>query len=872
MTPLNPSPLQLEVIADRLTFSDLVERDEEAKQPVLVRSLLDRHRELGDRHAGDIVKDVLDQWPDCLTGLAAAASQLLAVEGGELRQASTLGLRKARSSFDEDLILAARVAALHPDASTETAIDLWLLAAGSWALSIPQDLQDVLELPLAETHLHLAGAVQAGTFWIPLMLSLLSVEHTAWMTARATAEEGRENRPTQEVHQLWMKRLAQAAVLRGAVSSAIMREMEWHPFHRVAGLGRGDGDHLPPDNASADEWLLAARRLFDRIGYQSPDGKAELHGCSIWVDPLGRHPYRDYLAQAVEGALGLKHPVDSCNLGETCLLASALFLARSAGNDGPKSERIKLRRHLLWYIRIKQSFVRLLVHTPGIHGLDRFRLRFNRKKAKGRFDRSPRIHKIWAFARVRYQTRLAVLRWVKASTRLPLAPLPPLSDPDLQQGYSSLGAAASRLERRLELRISPAKGPAHGLQIKAVAQGIREALEVLKEMASVPGSPLPQIQVGLVFHLLKNNKDTAEDYLQTLSIIHNWLEEHPAWRPLVVGVDAASSELEAPPSRFSSAFLWLRRRLAEGSAAERRVPIALGRTFHVGEDFRDLFTGVRQVAFSVDLLGLATRDRLGHALALGLDPTHWYARQGASRPRLGEHLLDLLWAAQLLRGELGEKAANSYATVEARLKGIGLFSKNIASEVLFGWFQDLREEGPPKTKALTEDALEQKLVGYLAGTDHPDTHIELWPDEPWMALVQDVQERTLRRLEREGISIESNPTSNLLIGGLRDLSEHPVFRFHPVLRTGGLGTPTVRVSISTDDPEVFRVSLREEYAALFEVAQQRFPFGRGELLDWLDRLRRDGFDSSFLNTSSPAGDELARYLGVLTLEGQSSSG
>jgi len=49
-------------------------------------------------------------------------------------------------------------------------------------------------------------------------------------------------------------------------------------------------------------------------------------------------------------------------------------------------------------------------------------------------------------------------------------------------------------------------------------------------------------------------------------------------------------------------------------------PIRLGVTMHVGEDFVDPMTGLREIWEAIDHLALHSGDRLGHALAAALDP------------------------------------------------------------------------------------------------------------------------------------------------------------------------------------------------------------------------------------------------------------
>jgi adenosine deaminase len=51
-------------------------------------------------------------------------------------------------------------------------------------------------------------------------------------------------------------------------------------------------------------------------------------------------------------------------------------------------------------------------------------------------------------------------------------------------------------------------------------------------------------------------------------------------------------------------------------------------TYHVGEDFRDLVSGIRSIFEAILFLNLKDGDRIGHAIALGMDATLYYERVG----------------------------------------------------------------------------------------------------------------------------------------------------------------------------------------------------------------------------------------------------
>jgi adenosine deaminase len=99
--------------------------------------------------------------------------------------------------------------------------------------------------------------------------------------------------------------------------------------------------------------------------------------------------------------------------------------------------------------------------------------------------------------------------------------------------------------------------------------------------------------------------------------------------------------------------------------------------------------------------------------------------------------------------------------------------------------------------------------------DLKDESAEAQASERWLlerrlqgASIAEIQNCVLNRLAEAGTIIESCPTSNLLIGGLRHYGEHPVQRF---VRAG------VPVVFGSDDPGIFKTNIAQEFE-LIEMA------------------------------------------------------
>jgi adenosine deaminase len=185
---------------------------------------------------------------------------------------------------------------------------------------------------------------------------------------------------------------------------------------------------------------------------------------------------------------------------------------------------------------------------------------------------------------------------------------------------------------------------------------------------------------------------------------------------------------------------------------------ALAILYHVGESFRDksLESAVRWVQEAAEL----GADRLGHAIALGVDPDVFgvHQREEPVAERRDQIAYDLAHAAGL--------RAAGVAVDEAAL----------------------REE----RRALPD--------GSTGSTGSASTVVHDY-DAARLEQVRRRQRYAMGRVAATGAVVEVCPTSNRRIGGISDPAHHPVHRFLEA------GLPVV---VSCDDPGVFGTTLREE--------------------------------------------------------------
>lgn len=899
-TPLESC--RLLVLAERLLLDESALAEERTK-PFLVRRLLHHFPYLGDRSASELVEQTIEHH-SALSGLRELGHRLLVVREGQFRLAADPDLRDVRRLLDEDLLLATRLATASQDSICRLHVDPDLLVGFVPAPNLPADLAAIINRQVAETHLHLWGAVTPIFVWLPAMLGLVTTTKLARAAVSAEVHDRIALEATDGQIELWATRLLEAVQLRWWLAAAI-RELAppsvAHPFSRVAGLPPSSEIEAPlKPRLRADRRVLAdlqrdVRILLSRIGYRrsSDEEHPDLPGCPIWLNPGGTFPYRDPLCQAVEADLRLSRPTDCLPCGERYLLASSLLVLDNLDRGrirAVSSDQFAAR--FLAYVRVKGAFFRLLSHQRGSRGLDRFVHQFERRRPATKLIRGRigpalpllpipaqnRSAELWWLALERFQTRLAVLHWLRSTTNLPLtATASSLSQHNpVQAVIGLLEGQRRRLARKLEIRVSPSPGRLMLQALWARLRGLRDGVDAIQMLSSAADSrvdrepePLPasslHFQAGFIFHLQKAAGTLPSCHFQLTRKLLTLVRHRPELRPVILGLDAAGRELEAFPANFAPAFREVLKDHSVAYPSGSRYSTRFGRTFHVGEDFRDLFTGLRQIDLAVELLSLQAGDRLGHALALGIEPSTWYADHPTTLPLLGEHLADLAWASQLLSEGGHDEGEEARQLIELRAGELGARRTEDLRQTFHEWLPPKGRPIPPDSPAADERVLHRKLVRLIGKHDSAASSvIDFRPSPAWHSLLRSLQDIAIRRVERAGVVIEANPTSNVLIAGLRSFEDHPVFRLQPPRPSSDGRTPPTRVTISTDDPGMFQVSLPEEFGALFTAALRRDDsIDRSQVIHWLDRLRAEGYDSSFM--IGPAADlhRFRTYLSTL---------
>ncbi|WP_438394976.1 antiviral RADAR system adenosine deaminase RdrB [Caballeronia sp. DA-9] len=168
-------------------------------------------------------------------------------------------------------------------------------------------------------------------------------------------------------------------------------------------------------------------------------------------------------------------------------------------------------------------------------------------------------------------------------------------------------------------------------------------------------------------HLSRSIKaaDTRHAYQQSqwiaVKALHSTLERQAGWQKEMFlrgdvnpgytfqparwlrGLDVAGDENVARIELFAPMLRWLRTGLPTRPECER-ASAGFHLSVHAGEDYAHPVSGMRHVDETVRFCEMRSGDRLGHALALGIDPAVWCGRHGDMVLPVDEHLDNLVWA------------------------------------------------------------------------------------------------------------------------------------------------------------------------------------------------------------------------------------
>lgn len=475
----------------------------------------------------------------------------------------------------------------------------------------------------------------------------------------------------------------------------------------------------------------------------------------------------------------------------------------------------RLAQLFVQYLRIKCMLHRLLVHYPTELGLESFTHTFRQKAP--------------------YQPGLEML----------------LPDFSLNESGISL--------RALEVRTAP---PQTTGEARMQCENLVSLADQREQTTRDP------IEVGWIFHFIRDAKTKSATTGARYSSLYRSIG-HSAGvlrravcarprelLPIIRGLDIAGIERDGPLWLALPHLRGLRDLSAEICARTNLAPLHV--TLHVGEDFRHLASGLRSI-HEPFVWGLMQRgDRLGHALALGLDVARWCRDHPIVTMSRWERILDLSWMMAALTDRLPYLRISetlpglAFAKMHEELRGhaevchldvpanafVDLFVCDLGAR---GSLPRLLDLGYTPRRGESLYLLHQRLLGSSFIQGRLDERVEVQTSGEKDVLTE-LSRGIACTISLMQIVIEVNPTSNFLIAGLEHPLEQPIFRLHPLDGNGGTALP---ISLNADDPLTFATNLSDEIAYTWAALTLAAGVAPGYARAWIAEAARVSWNARF---------------------------
>ncbi|NTW93365.1 MAG: hypothetical protein HGB27_01645 [Chlorobiaceae bacterium] len=550
--------------------------------------------------------------------------------------------------------------------------------------------------------------------------------------------------------------------------------------------------------SEVEEQYLQLGRIEPQDLYRLLQIAVKLRDCLIGV-LVGRHGFdecssREKLMENPLRYASTVHPMNiiAPELKLNPIQYEALFLLR-AFSYLDKDHDVRFAARLHYYLLISSFFQKLLVQQKRQVGFDQFqKITLNQLREHTEKQYSARFQQLQGM----HGNHLAILegRFAPKDSRQKLEWLMMA----IKKGYKTEG------EKPFELKLVP-----HFLKEKDV----RKPKEILTFR-----------DLGLRLKNIRRSEVLLDALRRGASDAARFAQQY------IVGFDAAANELHASPEVFAPVF----RKLAFMGYANF--------TYHAGEDFVHLLSGMRAVYEAVEFLEMMPGNRIGHATVLGIEPKLWFKRIGKSiHIKKGEWLDNLIFTYQFCSDDGGLShicrkleqpifkyfsevyQTSEFLPVQTLIEA--WLSRKYDPFIALKWrepgvFDSFARQELEKFRSTSPKAQDIYRKYHSRDTIRESNKlIQIASEE--LVLHDElrlIQCRMIEFLNKKQIAIEMPPSSNVRISHYKSYDEHHMLRWlgltHP-------DDPKPVIVPGSDDTGIFMTNLRNEYAHIQRVLESK---------------------------------------------------
>jgi hypothetical protein len=235
--------------------------------------------------------------------------------------------------------------------------------------------------------------------------------------------------------------------------------------------------------------------------------------------------------------------------------------------------------------------------------------------------------------------------------------------------------------------------------------------------------------------------------------------------------------------------------------------------------------------------------------------------QPYSFERAEDRLENLLWELSLYEAAILRPKGDRRRSIEHGIQTLGrdIYGEDVAPQVhqearalrMRGWQLD-HWRYPRMYAPFATKPAERILLAYLCDPDvyqNGQRPVQT-SNQNERGFLLDAQRMLRATFQSHQITVEANPSSNLLIGNFSELAQLPIFQ----LAKPSPEEADLSVAIADDDPLTFATSLHQEYVYAYS-ALLEMECTQQAALEWIDQRRRQSIDARFTLDASRSGME-----------------
>lgn len=543
----------------------------------------------------------------------------------------------------------------------------------------------------------------------------------------------------------------------------------------------------------------------------------------------------------------------------------------------------------LHYIRVKNFIHSFIVQSSDIKGFLEFQYFFRRQHMI--FDIQPNMFKnifdTYLYDQVKFlEIRIGHVKFKYSSK---------------QENYENLYASKINVNETIKI------------YYKTVLDFVTSYLTFLKTLPS--NSLVPQ--VGLILHFNKRYDDIEkcwdnyfkvkddslirykqyqEECFLNLIIFQKIRAEIPYADEYLIGIDGASNELFSEPWILAPIFRSVKDKYKSilKDKAFNRYGIKLlatkdlGITYHVGEVFHSIASGLRHVDEVIDYYGYQNGERIGHGTILGISIDNYVDNHRIISLPAIELLDNLLWLYHLKAYKnLFKDISISYLEEQiwkithfiydinghlgGNSEGINIHHLYLAYKKQFTGLDFVKDEYyllNCEANFSNKNCIFKNFKNWNEDLLFYSRHCRCFlkkmtrmiqidtSDKTIINIYKEAQQYVINKIACKGIIIETNPVSNANIGEFNSMNDHPIFMMNDSFDKDH---NHVMVSVNTDDPGVFGTTLKNQYGFILQVLIDKgVPMEKA--LKWIDMTRENGLNSTFINRTKKTKKEIEEEL------------